>query len=206
MTTAREPVSLAAAQVREASEVVARAFHDDPLATWLLPDESKRLDVQRWMAAAELRYALSHGEAYTTAGEVEGIALWIPPGKYPMSLSRLLLAGWILAPLRMGMTTFRRFMNVANCYERLHRRNVPRRHWYLMTLTVDPPRQGQGIGSALVGPVLARADAEGLSCYLETEKEMNLSFYSRHGFEVVVEGDLPNGGPRFWTLKREPVG
>jgi GNAT superfamily N-acetyltransferase len=206
MTAEVAPVPLAAAQVKEASEVVARAFHDDPLAVWLLPDESKRAEVQTWMTAATLRYALNHGEIYTTAGEVQGAAIWIPPEKYPMSLFRLLLAGWILAPLRMGMTNFRRFMEVANHYERLHRRGVPLRHWYLMTLGVDPPRQGQGIGGALIRPVLARADAEGVPCYLETEKERNLPFYGRHGFEVVVEGGLRNGGPRFWTMKREPIG
>ncbi len=206
MTGAAQPGQLAANQVNEASEVVARAFHDDPIAVWLLPDESKRLEVQRWMAAASLRYALTHGEIYTTAGEVEGIALWIPPGKYPLSVLRLLLAGWILAPLKMGMATFRRFMDLANYYEHLHRRNVPRWHWYLMTLGVDPPHQGQGVGGSLIQPVLARADSEGLPCYLETEKERNLRFYGRHGFEVVLEGDLRNGGPHFWNMKREPQG
>jgi len=54
--------------------------------------------------------------------------------------------------------------------------------------------------------VLARADAEGLLCYVETEKERNLPFYRRHGFEVVVEDDMPNGGPHFWTMRREPRG
>jgi ribosomal protein S18 acetylase RimI-like enzyme len=88
----------------------------------------------------------------------------------------------------------------------LHKRDVPLRHWYLPTLGVDPPRQGQGVGSALIQPVLSRADAEGLLCYLETETAGNVAFYERHGFEVVVEDDLPRGGPHFWTMKREPKG
>ena len=76
--------------------------------------------------------------------------------------------------------------------------------WYLLTLGVDPPRQGRGIGSALMRPVLTRADAEGLPCYLETEKERNVRFYGKHGFEVVAQGEGPAGGPAFWTMKREP--
>ena len=55
-------------------------------------------------------------------------------------------------------------------------------------------------------PVLERADRDRLPCYLETAKEINVSFYKKHGFEVVVEDDLPGGGPRFWTMKRDPVG
>ncbi len=54
-------------------------------------------------------------------------------------------------------------------------------------------------------PVLERADRDRLPCYLETTKEINVSFYKKHGFEVVVEDDLPRGGPRFWTMKREPI-
>ena len=70
-------------------------------------------------------------------------------------------------------------------------------------LGVEPDRQGQGIGSALIQPVLGRADAEGLPCYLETTKERNVTFYRRHGFDVVAEGDLPDLGPPFWTMRRE---
>ena len=79
---------------------------------------------------------------------------------------------------------------------------MPEDHWYLMILGVDTAKQGQGVGSSLVAPMLARADADGLPCYLETMKERNVVFYEKHGFQVVVEDDLPKGGPHFWTMKR----
>ena len=50
-----------------------------------------------------------------------------------------------------------------------------------------------------------RADIEGLPCYLETGKAIDVRFYRKHGFEVLTVGDLPLGGPRFWTMLREPV-
>ena len=40
--------------------------------------------------------------------------------------------------------------------------------------------------------------------YLETMKTRNVPFYRKHGFEVVVEDDLPGGGLHFWTMRREP--
>jgi len=204
MTTPTEPVPLAPNQMRDAGEVLARAFHDDPHWSWVLPCESRRAQALPWFMEAWAKYCCKCGQAYTTAGKVEGAAFWIPPGRYPQNLVRMMLSGLMLVPLRFGPAGFARLMSGIACYERLHKRDVPPRHWYLSTLGVDPPRQGQGIGGALLRPVLARADAEGLFCYLETEKEQNVRFYRRHGFEVAVEHDLPKGGPHFWTMRRKP--
>jgi GNAT superfamily N-acetyltransferase len=206
MTTEAEVVQLSRTQVRHAGEVLARAFHEDPIWLWVQPDESRRARLLLWFMEAWVRYCHKHGEVQLTAGKVEGVAVWIPPGKFPLSVVGIILAGWILAPLKFGPAAFGRFTSGMNYLERLHKRDVPPRHWYLATLGVDPPRQGQGVGGALIQPVLARADADGLSCYLETEREINVTFYKRHGFEVVVEVDLPRGGPHIWTMRREPRG
>jgi ribosomal protein S18 acetylase RimI-like enzyme len=77
-------------------------------------------------------------------------------------------------------------------------------HWYLTVLGVEPERQNQGIGGALMQPLLARADAEGLPCYLETLSERNLLFYRRNGFEVTFSGEVPDGGPMAWAMVRQP--
>jgi ribosomal protein S18 acetylase RimI-like enzyme len=199
-------VPLAEHRIREAGEVLGRAFHDDPYWSWALPSESRRSRVLPWFMEAWARYCRKRGEGYTTDGKVEGAALWIPPGEYPPSNVGMMLAGMFLLPFKFGRAAFSRIMISLNCHERLHKRDVPQRHWYLSTLGVEPARQGQGIGSAVIQPVLARADAEGLACYVETEKAGNVPFYERHGFEVVVEGDLPRGGPPFWTMLRPPRG
>ena len=59
-------------------------------------------------------------------------------------------------------------------------------HFYLQGLGVDPPRQGEGLGSAVIGPVLRRCDEESLPAYLERTKERNVGFYGRHAFAVVA--------------------
>ncbi len=111
-------------------------------------------------------------------------------------------AGMLLAPFKVGLGAFRRFLSISDYIEKLHKRDMPEDHWYLMILGVDTAKQGQGIGGSIIQPILARADADGLPCYLETMKEINVAFYEKHGFQVVVEDDLPNGGPHFWTMKR----
>ena len=77
-------------------------------------------------------------------------------------------------------------------------------HWYLASLGTAVGRQGTGVGSALMRPVLEHCDAEGMPCYLESSKERNVPFYRRHGFEVVQEAPLPGDGPPIWTMWREP--
>lgn len=77
-----------------------------------------------------------------------------------------------------------------------------RPHWCLNVLGVEPSRQGLGIGSQLMQPILQRADESGLAGYLETMKAGNVSFYRRHGFEVVVEGSVDEGS-RYWTMRRK---
>ncbi len=63
---------------------------------------------------------------------------------------------------------------------------VPR-HFYLAVLGIDPPHQGRGLGSALLAPVLELCDREAVHAYLESSKERNVDFYSRHGFRVTRE-------------------
>ncbi|MBV8463434.1 MAG: hypothetical protein JO368_09075, partial [Acidimicrobiales bacterium] len=44
----------------------------------------------------------------------------------------------------------------------------------------------------------------GLDCYLETQKEDNLAYYRRFGYDVEHElRPVPNGPP-LWTLRRPP--
>jgi ribosomal protein S18 acetylase RimI-like enzyme len=203
MTTQTDTPRLQETQQQIAAEVLARAFSDDPLMEYLLPDEDKRRHVLPWFFEKGVKYGQLYGEVYTTPDNVDGAALWLPPNDFTMTPFRMLRVGMLAAPFKFGLSTFSRFMSVMNYTEHLHKRDVPPDHWYLFLLGVEPERQGQGIGGRLIAPVIARADAQGLPCYLETSKERNVPFYQKHGFEVVVEGDLPKGGPHFWTMKRE---
>jgi GNAT superfamily N-acetyltransferase len=76
-------------------------------------------------------------------------------------------------------------------------------HYYLSVIGTDPDQQGGGVGSALLGPVLSRCDADGVAAYLECSKESNVSFYARHGFTVTDKVHLP-AGPPLWFMWREP--
>ena len=197
---------LAKPQVRAASGTLARAFRDDPVSRYLFPEDEKRARLLPWYLGSAVRYCLPYGEVYATES-LDGIAAWLPPGKTRMSnLWHMLRSGMLLAPLKVRPAEFSRLIAFGAYADAAHKRCAPGRHWYLLLLGVEPSSQGGGIGGALLEPVLARADAGGIPCYLETQYERNLSFYGKHGFEVVEAGTVPNQGPRFWSLLRTPRG
>ena len=204
MTTVTEITRLAERQVEEAGEMLGRAFFDNPMAVYLLPDAATRIRPLTWMFDRTTRYGHLFGEVYTTTGGIDGAAVWLTPESPPMSRETAGRAGMAELPQKMGPEAFPRLMVMKSHFDELRRRDAPEPHWYLWVLGVDPPRQGQGVGSALLQPVLAQADTAGLPCYVETDKPINVPFYQRHGFEVVVEDDLPGGGFHYWTMKRAP--
>jgi predicted N-acetyltransferase YhbS len=73
-----------------------------------------------------------------------------------------------------------------------------------MVIGVDPSHHGQGVGSGLIRPVLARADAGNVPCYLETAQPTNVAYYRRLGFRVVDDLVEPRSGLRLWTFLRDP--
>ena len=56
----------------------------------------------------------------------------------------------------------------------------------------------------MLQPILDRADADGVACYLETVNAKNVPFYVARGFAVVLEAIEPASGLRLWTFRRDP--
>jgi len=183
--------------------MLARAFYDDPLSVYLVPNDAKRARLLPWLYERIVRYgAMYNGELLTTSGSVEGLALWLPPGLPHTPMLRLARSGLALAPLKFGLESIGRFM-AANTVEHKRAKLAPEPHWYLWVIGVEPGRQGRATGTSLIEPILRRADTDGTPCYLETHKERNVTFYNKHGFQVVASGNVPKDGPPYWCLKRE---
>ncbi len=204
MTMETRVLRLQDVQLAEAGQVLGRAFFDDPMMVYVMPDDDQRRDILPAFMQAGVRICLPHGETYTTPGSVQGSANWLPPGKTELDEATLAAAGALDVIGRMGDAAGERFGTLMAQLAELHAEAVPPDHWYLLLLGVDPPRQGQGVGGHLIEPILRRADTEQRACYLETMKPRNVTFYQKHGFEVVVEGDTADGALHFWTMRRSP--
>ncbi len=184
--------------------MLARAFRDDPLQRYTFPDPEERARLSPAHFEAIVRYGLLAGEVWVTEGEIEAAGVWWTPERSEIDEAALQEAGFYRLPEVIGAGAFNRFMGVIDCLEPLHKREMREPHWYAMVLGVDVGKQGQGLGSALLAPVLSRADATGTPCYLETTQPRNVAFYKLHGFEVLVEGREPVSGLDYWTFRRAP--
>jgi GNAT superfamily N-acetyltransferase len=193
-------------QEQHASVVtLARAFHDDPLFNFLIPDLLSQARAALTFMGSLVADARAFDEVWVAraGAAIVGVAVWLPPGSYPRGTRRdaanyrrdtrsvLRLGPRMLAGMRLEAEI-----------QRAHRR-VTEQHWYLALLGADPTMQRRGVGSALLEPVLTRADQHAVAVYLETQKQENVPWYRRHGFEVADEL-AARGCPHMWTMRRDP--
>lgn len=188
--------------IPELAGAIARAFSNDPPMSWVFRDEGTRVQRLEALFGAALRELfVPNGHAFTTA-DLRGAALWEAPGEWrtPDEVTERIagsVAG-VFLPEELD-----RFLTYIGTLEDRHP-DEPE-HWYLAVLAVDLDRQGQGIGSACMGPMLERIRAEGAAAYLESSNERNVPLYERHGFRVTDVVDLPDDGPPVYLMWREPT-
>jgi len=176
--------------------MLARAFYDDPLTVWFYPNDKRRLARSRRFFGIRLRQLADQDLIFTTPDH-SGAALWTHPGRWREDLAQSMML------LPMLPVLLPRIVRSTRAAREIERRHPSAPHYYLSVIGTDPDQQGGGVGSALLGPVLDRCDAEGVGAYLESSKEGNLDFYVRHGFEVTERVELPDGPP-LWFMWREP--
>lgn len=189
-------------QVTAAARTLTHAFQDDPFMVYLEPNNGKRAAFLEWFFVHGIGYGVRWGQVYCT-DDASGVAVWLTPGNETMTMPRILRAGYWALPFRLGLRGASRFSKFVSLTDGLHRRSVQGPHWYLMALGTAPDQQGKGIGSSLVAVGTEKADAAGLPCYLETATDADVAFYSKRGFEVAAEDDLP--GLRGRAMVRKPA-
>ena len=197
------PLRLDRRTLDEASVLGARSFYDDPFFVHL--SDEPRLRVRGLILYLRNHLAVLGDAATVTgardeAGTLVGVCAWQRPGTYPLSGWRQAreMAGALraLIPRPPSLLIGLRYVTAM---ERAHPRDE---HWYLTLLAVDPMAWRLGIGTALLEPSLASIDQEGLPCYLETQKEANLAYYRRFGFDLTERLTPSPGGPPLFTMTR----
>jgi GNAT superfamily N-acetyltransferase len=194
--TAEEPAVIAA---------LARAFYDDPLFGFFVPNLVKQMKSLISFMNSGVKDARAFGDVWVAhhAGRVAGAAVWLPPGAYPRGPRREFMTYVRTMPtLLHSGKRIGRAVALLGAVDKAHH-EVTGPHYYLGILGTDPEFQRTGAGSAVLAPVLERCDTEGLPAYLETQKESNIAYYARHRFELAQKIELA-GCPPIWTLLRPP--
>lgn len=168
------------------------AFAADPVMRWLYPDsESYLRHFPRFVRAFGGR-AFENKTAYAGEG-FGGCSMWLPVGVHvDPDPVRALFRETLEEPIRSE--TF----SILDQMDAFHTKEP---HWYLSIIGVDPARQREGIGSALLRHSLEPCDREGLIAYLESSNPRNVPLYQRHGFEIIGEIRVGSSPPIFPMLR-----
>ncbi len=202
MASMAAPVRLVESQTGAAAVVLSRAFQEDAGTAYMIPEMVARSRGLPFLFAPLVRYTLANGEAYTTEN-TDAVALWLPPGNTTPTNEGMGQAGIGDAAQELGDVAMGRVMNLSSYLEIIHTQEMPGPHWRLFFLGVEPERQGQGVGGALIQPMLARIAEAGMSAYLDTFEERTVPFYERQGFRVVAEGEAPDSAVHVWAMRRD---
>lgn len=187
--------------MRALSATLGRAFYDDPIMTWMLPDDRQRAKgLPRMFAILTRREFLARGgvEVATHGSDIGAAALWEPPpGQHKQSRFEELLL--MPAFLWIFRSRVKKGQELTELMKQVHPEEP---HWYLAVIGSDPTVRGAGFGQALMRSRLDRCDGEHAPAYLEATKQETVPYYMRFGFEVTGEIKLPDGGPSMWPMWR----
>ncbi|MGY1806882.1 GNAT family N-acetyltransferase [Blastococcus sp. SYSU D00669] len=186
---------------RALARLLAAAFSDDPVFTAAFPPGGRARDARmRLLFRLEAARSERRGGTWITADHAAG-AVWFPPGRWASTRWEDIAQGpgavaafARQAPLGVGIRTV---MDT-------HHRELPD-HWYLLYVGVVPERQGEGLGTALLRPVLEECDRTGVPAYLEATCERSRGLYARLGFVEQEPLPLPAPAPPVFPMWRDPA-
>jgi GNAT superfamily N-acetyltransferase len=199
MTSTPEVVGAKPGQAGAVGTLIAHAFVELPPTRWLVADgaERRRRLAAQFVILVEHAFNVGHVEV---TSDRNAAAVWFhndgdeppPPPDYDR---RLAAAAGPHLP---------RFQALDDAFA-AHHPHEP--HHHLAFLAVLPGRQSRGLGSLLLSHHHQRLDEAGIPAYLEASTTRSRDLYLRHGYRP--RGDpfhLPEDGPPFWPMWREPGG
>jgi GNAT superfamily N-acetyltransferase len=171
------------------ARIAGEGFYDDPVMSWALRDDARRLGQLTVMFRGWAEDCLPerghvlvaddssacfwrdpsfdhHADADEGADGADGADDAPPPGLFDDDEAAR------FGVLRTAM----------------HEAHPTEPHWYLNVVSTLPQARSRGLGAAVLAPIIARADADGSPCYLESTNPRNRTLYYRHGFEDM--GDI----------------
>lgn len=179
--------------------ILEEAFHDDPVSSWVFPDEEHRRAVHGKFLGVFADVTLEEGRIdLLEDGTATALWLSVPAGAPEEEDDTPALMRETADPGNERCELVGRLTGAVHPHDRAHA--------YLLMIGVSPERQGEGLGDALIRGVLERCDREGTPAYLEASSARSRALYERLGFTFTGRTvDLPDGPP-MWPMWREPQG
>jgi GNAT superfamily N-acetyltransferase len=205
------PRRIEPALIPSAAELLAEAFFTNPAHVYFCLDPCTRRARLEWLLGGNLRIQpdLDASFCRAEASRVDAMGFWIRPGAPTLGALAKLRAGILAAPFRLGLDGLRRLGEVTRAIDDQRDRALGNtRHWYLNNMVVRKELRGTGVGTRILGEQLERLAREDprAAAALSTQREENVVFYGRLGFEVVLDEPIGQGDAAFrnWIMLRPP--
>ncbi|MGS2805081.1 GNAT family N-acetyltransferase [Nocardia sp. MW-W600-9] len=156
------------------AQVLAAAFADDPLMSYVWPDPARRRKALPLLWESRLASRQRHGAvdlAHDDDGTVAAVAMWETPGVESALAKRITLLRALGRSLPRALPALRSIDST--------RPHEP--HLYLATIGTRPDRQGRGFAAELIR---RRLDTGTAPAFLVATRASNVPFYERFGFRV----------------------
>lgn len=190
-------------QFYELAEISADAYKNYPLHNWVMSGDYNNKTSELIMQIS-LRSLVKDAVVYADSEEMNGFAVWLPPGFDGNKIIPFILNGGMGLILRYGPKIIKRLLAYEGYAMGQKKQLTNNEDWYLYNLSIRGDAQGKGIATKLLRPMLNFCDKKQKVAYLETNKQSNVGLYEHFGFELAKQGVIPNSEVLHYSMVRRP--
>ena len=185
------------------AESSALAYQDYPLFRYFVgtPYDYKAAST---ILSSSIKAMGHHAIGISSGQDAAALAVFVHPNYNGTPTIPFLLSGGIKLPFIQSPNILLKLLNYENYAMQLKQKYADETCWYLYNLTVRPEHQHKGMATNVMRPMLDFFDATGQSCYLETNKDNNVTLYEYFGFELMETGTIPGTDIAHYAMLRQP--
>ena len=183
------------------AEIAADAYKDYPLHNWFTKGKYN-YKASKIIMKISLKTMFKDAVIYADSKELNGFAIFLPFGFTGSKTIPFLLNGGLKLIFNAGLGIIGRLLTYETYAMKLKKKYTNNVDWYLYNLSIKKDAQGKGIDSKLLKPMLNFCDQEKMVCYLETNKESNVSLYEHFGFSLEEKGLIKNSSVWHYAMTR----
>jgi ribosomal protein S18 acetylase RimI-like enzyme len=190
-------------ELEKLADIAMDAYKDYPLHNWF-SDGKYDEKASKLIMLISLKTMTKDAVIYADSKEMNGFAIWLPFGFEGSKTIPFLMNGALKLIAHSGFKILGRMITYENFAMNLKKKYTEHVDWYLYNLLIKKSAQGKGIASKLMKPMLEFCDQEAMQCYLETNKEVNVSLYEHYGFELKETAIVPKSDVIHYSMVRMP--
>lgn len=190
--------------LEKCAQVASKAFINDETSKFLL---SSKLTQEALYEFYFVLYNAVYEKMYMFADseDINGFIIFSSMENSEISLLEFIKAGGLKIIFSLGIDLiFRSLEYEKNCIN-IRKYFVQKNNWHIFQFGVNPEKQGIGLGSKIIKPVLNWFNSKNITCFLETHKDVNVDIYSHFGFVLKSIDTLPRKKEKQYSMFRSSM-